>query len=248
MKIWCLSDPHLGFGVNKPMDIYGDHWTNHPAKIRDGWRANVSDEDLVIVPGDISWASTPEQLAPDMDFFASLPGTILFGKGNHENWWQSSGKASKLISPNGRLLDASRPHRDGDLAIVGTRMWDNPELRFAPFIAFNEGTTERDLYEDDIEQRQKVFTRELGRLDRALHDLGDAPVRIAALHYPPTTPEFVPTVVTEKLEAAGVQHCVFGHIHSLKPEVNFFGELNGVHYHNCAVDHIDFTPRFICEV
>ncbi|MGE4159576.1 MAG: metallophosphoesterase [Planctomycetota bacterium] len=250
MKIFCLSDPHLGFGVDKPMHVFGDIWRDHASKIEKAWRNSVGPSDLVIIPGDISWASNTTNLKPDMDFLGSLPGRILLGKGNHEMWWpKSHAKAASLMPPNTRLLDSTHPFIEGELAIVGTRMWDNPALSFVKWIQFNPGTSAKDLMdEEDEAARDKIFARELQRLDAALASLGNAKVRIAAIHYPPTTPDFIPTVVTEKLSAARVQHCVFGHIHSLKPGTVLSGPLDGVQYHLCAVDHINFTPRMILEI
>lgn len=247
MKIFCLSDPHLAFSVNKPMDIYGDQWKDHPEKIKKNWEAKVTDEDLVIVPGDISWASNAEQVKADMDFFESLPGHILFGKGNHENWWNGYSKASQIISNNATLLDASNPYITDSFSIVGTRMWDNTKLSFIDWIQLNEGSSIDDLAPRDNTEANRIFERELTRLDRCLEQLGDAKNRIVALHYPPTTPDMVKTVVTKKLSDAGVQHCVFGHIHSMKPDTVFNGLVDGVHYHCCSCDYIDFDPVLITE-
>jgi len=248
MKIFCLSDPHLGFSVNKSMDIYGPLWENHPEKIRHNWSAKVNENDLVIVPGDISWANNAEQVKADMDFFATLPGKILFGKGNHENWWNSYNKTRQIIPDNATLLDASHPYYGDDLMIVGTRMWDNIDLTFLPWIQLNENSDKNDILPKDIENTQKIFNREVERLKRCLNELGDVKHRIAALHYPPTTPEFITTIVTDLLSEAHIQHCVFGHIHSMKKGTVFNGKIDDVQYHCCSCDYINFDPVLITEI
>jgi predicted phosphohydrolase len=248
MKIFCLSDPHLGLGIGKTMDRFGCIWKNHAEKIRQNWLDCVRDEDLVIVPGDISWAGNEETVKADMAFLGKLPGKIILGKGNHEHWWQSHSKASRLIPENATLLDASHPYRSGKVGIAGTRLWDNPSLSFSSWIDFNPGTDAKDLTLENPEQSEKIFQRELQRLERSLASLKGAELRIAALHYPPLTPDFIANEVTVLLEKHQVQHCVFGHLHSLKKGTSLSGLFNEVHYHLCSVDHIDFTPKLIVEI
>ena len=70
MKLFALGDPHLSFDKEgneyKPMGIFGDGWQNHGEKIRTHWCSVVSGEDVVLMPGDISWAMTLEEFAPDL--------------------------------------------------------------------------------------------------------------------------------------------------------------------------------------
>ena len=44
------------------MDRFGEHWHAHGEQIASAWREEVTDDDLVMVPGDISWAMTVAQL------------------------------------------------------------------------------------------------------------------------------------------------------------------------------------------
>ena len=35
MALYAISDLHLGFNEDKPMDIFGEKWTGHPEKIKE---------------------------------------------------------------------------------------------------------------------------------------------------------------------------------------------------------------------
>ena len=48
MKIWALSDPHLSFGSDKPMDVFGGNWENYVQKIEKNWKKRVKKDDIVL--------------------------------------------------------------------------------------------------------------------------------------------------------------------------------------------------------
>ena len=86
MKLFALADPHLSFDENgeeyKSMGIFSNRWLNHGEKIRQNWLKKVTAEDVVLLPGDISWAMTLEAFQPDLAFLAALPGKKIISKGN----------------------------------------------------------------------------------------------------------------------------------------------------------------------
>ena len=55
MSIYVIADLHLSFKNPKPMNIFGDNWENHAEKIRNDWIKKVTENDLVVLPGDFSW-------------------------------------------------------------------------------------------------------------------------------------------------------------------------------------------------
>lgn len=61
MRIFAISDLHLSFSVDKPMDIFGKQWDNHFEQIQKDWQSRVTNEDIVLVAGDISWAMSFEE-------------------------------------------------------------------------------------------------------------------------------------------------------------------------------------------
>ena len=52
MSIYAISDLHLSFNTNKPMNIFG--WIDYENKIKKDWLEKVSENDLVLLPGDFS--------------------------------------------------------------------------------------------------------------------------------------------------------------------------------------------------
>ena len=85
MAVYAISDLHLPARV-KPMDVFGEHWKNHFERIQADWRARVGAEDVVLLPGDLSWAMRLEEAIEDLSEIAALPGVKLLLRGNHDYW------------------------------------------------------------------------------------------------------------------------------------------------------------------
>ena len=73
MAIYSISDLHLSFGNNKPMDIFGANWENHTEKIKKDWIKKVTNDDLVLLPGDFSWAMYLNDTYQDFEYLNNLP-------------------------------------------------------------------------------------------------------------------------------------------------------------------------------
>ena len=97
MRVFAIGDLHLPGGQRKPMDVFGAHWEGHFDKICADWRKKVEDEDVVLLPGDISWAMTLEEAAPDLAAVCALPGRKIFLRGNHDYWWSSLTRLRALL-------------------------------------------------------------------------------------------------------------------------------------------------------
>ena len=100
MSIYVISDLHLSFENNKPMDIFGNNWENHANKIKNNWLDKVKDEDLVVLPGDFSWAMYLDETYKDFEFLSSLPGKKILLKGNHDYWWTTLNKMKTYLKEN----------------------------------------------------------------------------------------------------------------------------------------------------
>ena len=58
VSVYAISDLHLAF-FTKPMDIFGEHWGS--CSQDKGKPTRVIRSDLVVLPGDISWAMTLDE-------------------------------------------------------------------------------------------------------------------------------------------------------------------------------------------
>jgi len=232
MALFVIADPHLGFGVNKPMHIFGSRWQDHEKRLAENWCEMVGPDDTVVIPGDISWAMQLDESLPDLRFLDSLPGRKILSRGNHDYWWSSLAKLAQFCRDH-ELTTLSFLRNNGllippDRIVCGTRGWilpDDPEFTTAD---------------------EKIYIREAGRLQLSLK--AAAPLRqagrelVVCLHFPPFSRNSRPTLFTELLEEYQADCCVFGHIHS----DNGFGDLSGppgnVAYHLASADYLGFKP------
>ncbi len=254
MKIWALADLHLSFGVpSKSMEVFGPAWENYQERIYAAWTRLVQSEDLVLIPGDISWAIHLEEALVDLKWIAALPGTKVLLKGNHDYWWSSTNKLRKLMPPSIHLIYHDALEWNG-VAIGGARLWDTPEYTYDDFIAFQKTPkcvkkkTKEELAHLS-EDNARIFARELMRLELSLKQL-DPKVkkRIAMTHYPPIGPDLQQSNASKLLEKYEVDTCVFGHIHSVKKDSLPMGTARGIRYYFASADYLNFEPILIWEI
>jgi predicted phosphohydrolase len=174
MKVFAISDLHLSFSSDKPMDIFGDNWTGYWEKIKIDWTSKVSDEDIVLIAGDISWAMSLENARIDFAELEKLSGRKVIIRGNHDYWWSSYSKVKAVLSKTTFAVQNNAVRID-DCLFCGTRGWT---------IAA-EGSNEED---------KKIYDRELQRLKLSLEDMkkqkkeGDKVFGL--IHYPPFNVKF----------------------------------------------------------
>lgn len=207
------------------MDVFGEHWKDHDARIFAACREMVADDDLLIFAGDISWATRLEEAMPDLEAIGALPGTKLLLKGNHDFWWQSRAKIERAVDPSIKLLQ-NDSFVFGDVAIAGGRGWTLPG---------DEYFTEED---------EKIYKREVERLRLSFESLHDKRYEhlVAALHYPPMNSRHEPSEVTEMLARYGVEVCIYGHLHGDGIAAGFSGVRDGIRYQLLSADSVDFRP------
>lgn len=226
MRVFAIADVHLSFDTQKPMDVFGGAWTDHPQRLKAAWTECVRDEDIVLVAGDISWAMQLSHAARDLEFLSALPGTKLILRGNHDYWWSSVSKVRAALPPAVRAIQNDAV-TIGDISFGGTRGWNLPGA--AGFTAEDE----------------KIYRRELGRLELSLNAMDKDKRRIAMLHYPPFDQRRGGSEMSELLEASGVSDCVYGHLHGAAHKGAFCGIHGGVKYHFVAGDYLAFQPERI---
>ena len=124
MSIFAIADLHLSFRVPKPMNIFGDNWSGHEEKIRKDWIEKVTENDLVVLPGDFSWETYLADTKLDFEYLKNLPGKKIMLKGNHDYWWNSISKLNAMYD-NTKFLQ-NNFYTYNDYAICGTRGWIDP--------------------------------------------------------------------------------------------------------------------------
>lgn len=229
MSIWVIADLHLSFGVDKPMDIFGDNWENHAEKIKKDWLEKVKPEDTVILPGDFSWATYIEEAQKDFDYLNSLPGKKILLKGNHDYWWTTLTKMREFIKENNfENIDFlyNNSFLVEDKVIVGTRGW-----------SFNE-----------TEESKKMINRENERLKlsikNAIETYGNEKEIIAFIHYPPIISRNIENEryleFYNTLKENGIKECYYGHLHGNSHNDAIEGNVGGINFHLISADYLDF--------
>lgn len=255
MSVWALSDPHLAFGVpSKTMESFGESWKNYAERIAEQWKERVALEDLVLIPGDISWAMHLAEALIDLRWIDLLPGKKVILKGNHDHWWGSLSKLQTVLPSSIQALQNNSVTFIGKggekIAIGGSRLWDTPEYTFHPFIDFKENLLARQKNAEELAQEeenaQKIFNRELERLRLSLQQLDPrATTRIAITHYPPVGADLSPSRASAILEEFKIDYCIFGHLHNVKLGSLPFGSARGVRYIFASCDYIHFCPILV---
>ncbi|MFA9424452.1 MAG: metallophosphoesterase [Sedimentibacter sp.] len=228
MKIFAIADLHFDYKKEKPMNVFGDNWINHEEKIIENWKNNVGENDLVLVPGDISWAGNLEDAVGDLERIDVLPGIKIVGKGNHDYWWATSNKLDKLDLKTIKFLKNNSYEFEGAV-ICGTRGWDTMEEH------------------SEAESNQKIFLREMNRLEISLNSakLSKNPI-IAMLHYPPFDGNGLPNEFFSILEKYNVETCIYGHLHGEDGHKNIKeGIIGGIAVHCVSSDYMDFKLKRI---
>lgn len=251
MAVWAIADLHLSFSVpDKEMDVFGEHWKDHAAKVEKNWRAKITDDDLVLIAGDISWALHLEEALIDLKWIDQLPGTKVLLRGNHDFWWSSLKKLSEVLPPTLHIIQ-NNTFSWKHVCVGGSRLWDTWEYSFGKIIPFTEAPSSLDMKDpiEDISQRDKIYDRELVRLEMSLKAMNpNAKVRLAMTHYPPISADLKNSRAAEILQHYKVDICTFGHIHNVVHDYDpIFGVRNGVKYVLSAADYLNFDPIFLCD-
>ncbi len=227
MALWAIGDLHLSNQVDKPMDIFGTDWSNHPKRIRDHWLKAIKENDIILIPGDISWAMTLTEAQSDLEWIGSLPGKKILIRGNHDYWWSGISKVRNIL-PKDVYAIQNDAVRVGSITICGTRGWLLPS---------NPKITNHD---------KQIYAREVQRLQLSLEaakKMGD-PV-VAMIHYPPAASLEDTTPITNLLDKYHVKLCVYGHLHGSAHRFAMNGNKNDTRYQLVSSDYIQFSPMLL---
>lgn len=227
--IYGIGDLHFDYSKQKTMDIFGDNWIEHEEQIIEDWKKKVKEEDLVLIPGDISWALKLDEAYFDLKRIDDLPGKKVFIKGNHDYWWQSIKKMNDLDFKSLFFIQNNGYNFKG-IGIGGTRGWSSRDFDF-----FDE-------------QDEKIFRRELLRLRSSLSSIEkDAKFKIAMIHYPPFGINSKPNEFAEVMKEFDIDLCIYGHLHSDGHKYAVEGEIDGIDYKCISSDYIKFELKLLYE-
>ena len=225
LKIFAISDLHLSFGSNKPMEVFGGNWENYLEQIQADWAEKVGDEDLVLIAGDISWAMKLEETKLDFEFLAKLKGKKVIIRGNHDFWWSSISNVRDRLPENVFAIQ-NDAMKFGDVIICGTRGWTVPE----------------DINNQSAED-EKIYKRELIRLELTLQSAQklrqNGEQIICMIHYPPFNSSRKESEFTALFEKFGVSKVVYGHLHGGKSRANLQLTINNIEYYLTSCDQIN---------
>ncbi len=229
MSIYAISDLHLSFGTDKPMNIFGNIWEGYEEKIKTNWKEKVKDEDTVIIPGDISWGIDLKEALPDFLFINKLPGQKIFLRGNHDYYFATKTKVENFLKEN-NLNTLKLLHNNAfvleEYILCGARGW---------------GKTEN----NDAESDKKIIAREEGRLKLSLeeglklkNELKEKGIEkeiIVALHFPPFISNF-----QKIMKEYDVKMCIYGHLHGYGQLMIKEGIIDDIMYKMVSCDYTNF--------
>ncbi len=198
MKIFAISDLHLSIASDKPMNVFGGSWEGYWEKIKENWLNKVTENDVVLIAGDISWGMSLEQALPDLEAIAALPGKKVLTKGNHDYWWSTYKKITSLNLEKMYFIQ-NNAVKIGDYIFCGTRGWTVDD--------------DDNLSPED----KKIYDREVIRLGLTLKSAEQLRINgetiVGMIHYPPFNYRFEDSDFTKLFEEYGVKKVIYGHLH-----------------------------------
>ena len=220
MKVYAISDLHLSINNSKPMNIFGPVWDNYLEEIVEDWNKKVTDEDVVLLAGDLSWAMKLEDAVIDLE---NLKGKKILLRGNHDYWWSTISKVRNILPENIYAIQNDSLVL-GDYIFCGSRGW---------IVDDSKMTDSND---------KKIFERELIRLEMSLKEAkakqDNNQEIICLMHYPPFDKNNCSTKFTDLIEKYEIKTVIYGHLHGKVPNVKEVLNLNGVNYYLTSCDMV----------
>lgn len=224
MALYAIGDLHLCLGASKPMDVFGGAWVGYMDKLKEGISA-ICPQDTTVLMGDLSWALDLESAKDDFAWINQIPGRKIILKGNHDYWWSTATKFYQFCNDNGFsdqwILNNNHYEYNG-VAICGSRGW---------FYEENRGD----------KHDEKIFKRELIRLEASLRSAGDLP-KVVFLHYPPRYKGYTCDGILELLHRYDVRQCFYGHLHGNSHTLAMEGQWDGIDFRLLSADRLNFKP------
>ena len=227
MALFVISDLHLSLECDKKMDVF-EGWKDYVNILEKNWRSSVTENDTVVICGDISWCKKLDFAFEDFSFLDSLPGEKILLKGNHDFWWSSLNKINEFFEKYNfntfKLLRNNSIEAQG-FYICGARGW-----------------TTKNMNEHDI----KMVNREVMRLQHSFESTKNPNLeKLVFLHYPPVY-FGIDSPILDFLSKNHIKRCFYGHIHS-KDSFKYVRKnvINGVQCELVSCDYLKFKPLLI---
>lgn len=230
MSIYTIGDLHLSFHENKPMSIFGENWKGHEEKIKKDWIEKVTENDLVVLPGDFSWSTYLEDTYEDFSYLNTLPGKKILLKGNHDYWWGTLTSMRRFLKENNfKNIDFvyNTACEFENYIIAGTRGWGQNE----------EG------------ENKKLLKREVARLELSLEKAAKLNEKkekeiLVFLHYPPiTNSNIINNEISDFIKTMkkyDIRRCYYGHLHSNSIKEAIEGRYYGIDFKLVSADGLEF--------
>ncbi len=227
MGLYAMADFHLAVGVeDKPMDVFGGSWHGYMEKIKKNCHDILTDNDVLLIPGDISWGTYTSQAEADLEFINSLPGTKVISRGNHDYWWTSAKKLGEMkerLGLSSLVFMHNSFFKYENIAVCGNRGWNY----------------------SGSEENIRIYNREVLRMELSLElaEREGFKEKIAVTHYPPIKPDGTPDEnYTNLFKKYGVTLCLYGHLHNVYKTDAFEETFEGVRYKLVSSDYLMFKP------
>jgi predicted phosphohydrolase len=229
MRLYAIADLHLSSFPQKRMDCFPG-WEDYIEKLAVNWNETVRDEDTVVIPGDIFWAT---KITDDLNSFRllnDLPGRKILIKGNHDLWWKNSAGMYKILS---------------EIPSLSLNFLRNNSFRYDDFTIC--GCTGVDLTLQN--QNEKINARNVLRLIHSLESVGEKAKPIVFMHYPPIMYENGSLIMSNEciktFAQYGVTDCYYGHLHGEDIKYSYNDIYNGVKFHLISADFVQFKPVLV---
>ncbi len=237
MSVYALSDLHLYKSIkDKPMDIFGPEWDNHMDKLKAGCEI-LTENDVLLIPGDVSWAMYLNEAYEDFKFIEEIPGKKIISKGNHDYWWESHKKINAFVKQCG-FTSLSFLHNNF-FEYNGVALCGNKGYFYNPSAFTEEASNPHD---------KLLYERELLRMELSLKMASDEGFSqiIFQTHYPPTKNNLEPDeIVMELFDKYGVTHCVYGHLHAHSQKNKIEGVFGSTEFVFASCEYLGFVPKLI---
>ncbi len=224
------------------MDVFGDHWARHHERMADAWDSCVGAEDIVLSPGDFSWAKKEYEATADFAWLDERPGKKILIKGNHDYWWPSSKTRLRNLLPDQTYALKKNSCIIDGIGFFGARGGD-----FAALTQYGDERTEEDIAKA-LAREERELLQSLEHLEQS-EGADELNLRVCLFHYPPVPAGRKGSRFTRIIESSGAKHCVYGHLHGKGASAHGInGIFNDVSYICTSCDLIDFTPIQIAEL